>query len=198
MQKNNIPRRGYSEANYAHYDRYKPKFLIKKNINAKDEYLKIAGIMLYWAEGAKHRYTVDFANSDSQMIKIFLRFLREICGIAESRLRIYLYAFSDQNIDELKKYWSRITQVPIAQFTKPYVRNVNPTLKDRRMPYGLIHIRYNDKKLLDCIMSWLRKYIENFSEMGRCRSSQTDQTVKTQRLEEIRDGKVGEFREAQC
>jgi len=90
MQKNNIQRRGYSDANYTHYDRFKPKFKIKKNINFKDECLKIAGIMLYWAEGAKQRYTVDFANGDPQMIRMFLRFLREICGIAESRLRIYL------------------------------------------------------------------------------------------------------------
>jgi hypothetical protein len=115
--------------------------------------------MLYWAEGARSGNTVDFANSDSQMIKIFLRFLREICGIAENRLRIYLYAFSDQNIIVLKKYWSKITQVPESKFIKPYIRKVNSRLKDRRMPYGLIHIRYNDKRLLECIKGWLNEYI---------------------------------------
>ncbi len=163
MQRNHIPRRGCSEANYLHYDRYKAKFFIKKNIDTKNEYLKIAGIMLYWAEGTKQGDTVDFANSDPQMIKIFLRFLREICGIAESRPRIYLYAFSDQNIEELKKYWSKVTQIPLAQFTKPYIRKFKPNLKDRRMPYGLIHVRYNDKRLLARIRSWQKDYIEYFS-----------------------------------
>jgi hypothetical protein len=163
MQRNNIPRRRSSEANYLHYDKCKARFFIKKNIEIKDEYLKIAGIMLYWAEGTKLRDVVDFANSDPRMIKIFLKFLREICGIAESRLRIYLYAFSDQNVEELKEYWSKLTQVPLSQFTKPYIRKVNPDLKDRRMPYGLVHVRYNDKRLLERIKAWQKDYIESFN-----------------------------------
>ncbi|MBU3933264.1 MAG: hypothetical protein KKH11_01160 [Candidatus Omnitrophica bacterium] len=157
MKKNSIPRRTGTEANYVAY-KNKPQFKIKGNLIPEEEKLRIAGIMLYWAEGAKERATVDFANSDPQMIKIFLRFLREICGIAESRIRIYLYAFSDQNIDELKSYWSKVTGVPESQFIKPYIRKVNPHLKDRRMPYGLIHVRYNDKRLLECIKSWLSEY----------------------------------------
>ena len=164
MKRNDIPRRNPSEASYVSSDRLKPKFLIKRNVDLRGESLKIAGLMLYWAEGAKNGSTVDFANSDSQMIKFFLRFLREICGIAENRIRIYLYAFSDQNVSELQKYWSRITQVPIVQFTKPYIRKVNSALKNRRMPYGLIHIRYNDTRLLKCIKIWLSEYIESFSE----------------------------------
>ena len=159
MKKNDIPRRNFSEANYLHYDRCKPKFLINEMPDTSDMHLKIAGVMLYWAEGTKKGCTVDFANSDPEMIKVFLRFLREICGIAEKRLRAYLYTFSDQNIDELKTYWSKITQIPLSQFTKPYVRKVNSHLTDRRMPYGVIHIRYNDKRLLESIKRWINEYI---------------------------------------
>ncbi|MGB2705927.1 MAG: hypothetical protein WBC74_03635 [Candidatus Omnitrophota bacterium] len=162
MKKNNIPRRGCREANYVTYDRYKPRFFIKEKLDFTEELLKIAGIMLYWAEGAKEGDIVDLANSDPRMIKIFLRFLREVCGIAEDRIRVYLYAFEDQNILELKRYWSKITRIPLAQFTKPYVRKQRYGKKDRRMPFGLIHIRYNDKRLFTEIKAWLKEYIDLF------------------------------------
>ena len=102
--------------------------------------------MLYWAEGTKKGDTVDFANSDPKMIKLFMRFLREICGVAESRIRVYLYAFDNQNIVALKRFWSKITHIPLAQFTKPYIRKTDGKTKNQKMPFGMIHIRYNDKR----------------------------------------------------
>ncbi|MBA3533585.1 MAG: hypothetical protein H0T73_16825, partial [Ardenticatenales bacterium] len=39
--------------------------------------LHMAGCMLYWAEGTKARTQVNFANSDPNMVRFFMRFLRE-------------------------------------------------------------------------------------------------------------------------
>ena len=160
MRENNIPRRDYSQANYVKYSRFKPRFLLKENLDLNDEHLKIAGIMLYWAEGYKGGYGVDFANSDPRMIKLFLLFLRNICGIKEERLRVYLYIHEDKNIDGIKKFWNGVTQIPISQFNKPYIKKVKPDSKNRaKMPNGLIHIRYYDKKLLHIILNWIDEYI---------------------------------------
>ena len=90
MDKNGIPRRSYAEANYV-ATRDKPRFEIRNIIGPREEKLKVAGSMLYWAEGTLKRSTIDFANSDPRMIKLFLKFLREICGVREERLRLYLY-----------------------------------------------------------------------------------------------------------
>ena len=162
MRENNIPRRGFSEANYIQYGKYKPKFLLTEKVDAKTECLKIAGVMLYWAEGYKGNSGIDFANSDPEMIKLFLTFLRKVCGISESRLRVYLYAFEDQNLNNLKKFWSSVTQIPVSQFSKPYVRKFKPDVSRRRMPRGLIHIRYYDKKLLHIILKWIKEYASSF------------------------------------
>ena len=118
--------------------------------------------MLYLAEGAKGRATVDFANSDPYTIKIFLEFLRKICGISEQRLRVYIYAYSYHNIDEIKQYWSNVAKIPQSQFTKPYIRKGNPNLSGRKMTYGLIHIRYNDKRLLQQILKWIEQYVNRY------------------------------------
>ena len=99
-------------------------FSLKSKLSPEERKLKVIGIILYWGEGYKATKAigVDFANSDSSMIFIFLKFLREVCGVNEDKLRIYLYCYSNQNIDKIRRYWSRLLKVPIKQFSKPYVR----------------------------------------------------------------------------
>jgi len=159
MNKSGISRRNRSLSAYAS-SKSKPCFQQKTCLTVSDNMLKIAGVMLYWAEGTLLHNTVDFANSNPEMIKIFLKFLREICGIKEERLRVYLYAYEYQDIESLKEFWQRSTRIPIAQFTKPYIRKNNLNVSQRKLPYGLVHIRYNDKKLLALITSWIKEYID--------------------------------------
>lgn len=126
--------------------------------------MKGIGTMLYWCEGYKTEQssTVDFANSDPHMIAVFVRFLRTVCGVNEARLRVYLYQYSNQDTDTLIRFWSRITGIPTTQFTKPYVRTGFREDKKDKMPHGLIHIRYHDKKLLLLIKDWIGEYKNNF------------------------------------
>ncbi|OIO78679.1 MAG: hypothetical protein AUJ89_06360 [Candidatus Omnitrophica bacterium CG1_02_43_210] len=198
MKKYNIARRNFSESSYVASD-FKPKFNIKAVLNFEEEKLKIAGIMLYWAEGCKKVSGVDFVNSDPLMIKMFLEFLRRICGIDESRLRVYLYTHENSNIDNLKLFWSNVTDISLKQFIKPYIRRSNLNLSNRKMPHGLIHIRYYDKRLLETILNWVEEYISSLQNKihGQVpkRSNGTD-CVKTQRLAERQTVKAGEFRGA--
>lgn len=162
MKKYGIRRRSLSESGYLfHSD--KPGFNVKTILNRSEENLLVAGIMLYWAEGTLKRDTIDFANSNPEIIRVFLKFLREICGINESRLRAYIYVFSDQNIDKIKEFWEKNTGIPESQFVKPYIRETKGSVeRKRRMEYGLIKIRYSDKKLLCIIKKWIEKYIKSF------------------------------------
>ncbi len=197
MNKNNIPRRERSEANYVG-NRQKLHFEVKNKLAEKDKELKIAGIMLYWAEGSKNLKSnmVDFVNSDPNMIKIFLKFLRQICGVKEDRLRLYLYSYSYQEIDKLKDYWNKITGIPKAQFFKPYIREGNPNLNGRKLPYGLVHIRYCDKQLLKLVLSWIEEFKSDLLiKWAGTQAAKGDRLCKTQRLAEKQDRKVGEFRE---
>jgi hypothetical protein len=116
--------------------------------------LEAAALMLYSGEGAKTGTTVDFANSDPRILKIFLRFLIDVCQVKKDRMRFYLYCFSDQNSKTLVEWWSRYLRVKGKYFTKPYVRKINSESRVRSMKYGVLHIRYSDKKLLEKIL-WL-------------------------------------------
>lgn len=121
--------------------------------------------MLYWGEGSKWQgeKIVDFANSDTDMIKVFLRFLREVCVVNEEKLRVYLYCYANQNQESLISYWSEVTKISKKQFSKPYVRKDYDSNKKGKMKYGLVHIRYADKKLLNLIRTWIKENIEKFS-----------------------------------
>ena len=164
MHKNNISRRSHSEANYV-VNKNKPQFKIKENLSISEQKLKVAGIMLYWSEGTLKGQTLDFVNSNPYMVQLFLKFLRGICRISEQRLRVYLYAYSYQDLKKIKNYWSKVTRITLSRFSKPYIREGNPNLSKRRLPYGLVHIRYNDKKLLGLITSWIEEY-KNSSLLG--------------------------------
>ena len=169
MKSRGLIRRLPSETNNIKYNKQEPSFKIKNKLSFSDKKLKIAGIMLYWAEGYKNLSksvrggTIDLANSDTKMIKTFLKFLREICGIKEDKLRIQLYCYGNQNSDLLKKYWSKNTDIPLSQFIKPYVKKDFKEDKIDKMKYGLIHIRYSDKKLFLKIKEWTEEYLKSIN-----------------------------------
>ena len=152
LVRQHIARRSPWAQNLIRFERSPRSFTFKKRLSLPEQQLMIAGLMLYYGEGAKTGTTVDFANSDPLASALFIRFLRVICGIEEGRLRLYLYCFSNQDTDALIRFWSSRLGVERARFTRPYVRS---TLNrgNRTMTYGVIHIRYSDKRLLEELLS---------------------------------------------
>lgn len=166
FRKHKIERRPAAEDRAIRFAR-KPLSFYKQNLDTVElKELAAIGAMLYWGEGYKGSIekpadTVDFANSDPQMISVFLNFLRTVYRPDEKRFRIYLYCYSDQDVGELIDFWTGRTGIPRSQVIKPYVRS-DFREGGRKMRYGLIHIRYSDKKLLldikDMIEYYTRKH----------------------------------------
>ena len=152
MRSNDVARRSLKDANKIKFENKKPSFLKNKISGIRKTTSEIILAMLYWGEGFKgdeqSKYgALDFANSDSEMIQLYIKMLRILYKLDEKRLRVLLYCYTNQDQAELIKYWSGITKIPKAQFTKPYVRDI-VNKNGRVMKYGLVHIRYSDKKLL--------------------------------------------------
>jgi hypothetical protein len=152
LRRQGVFRRSASEQNRLRFQKKPLSFKFKESLLSQERELLVAGLMLYYGEGAKNGCTVDFANSDSRLLKVFLKFLKDICGVDAKRLRFYLYCFSDQDSAALIGFWCSQLGVERNQFTKPYIRS---TLnKGRRtMANGVLHIRYSDKRLLEKILS---------------------------------------------
>ncbi|MCX5697220.1 MAG: hypothetical protein NTU54_04555 [Candidatus Omnitrophica bacterium] len=115
---------------------------------------KLAGLMLYWAEGAKSRY-VDITNSDPALIKFMTDWLRLICGVPEERFRACLHLHSGQNEKQIKAYWSKLTNIPIEQFSKSYIKQEGSGYRKNILYKGTIKIRVCDSNLLHKILGWI-------------------------------------------
>ncbi|MFQ6084128.1 MAG: hypothetical protein ACE5WD_12345 [Candidatus Aminicenantia bacterium] len=85
--------------------------------------LWLIGTALYWGEGQKERTRgalIGLGNSDPNLIKIFLKWLKEICKIPRQDIlfRIFLHETAKNRLSEVKNYWSTLTGFPINNFQK--------------------------------------------------------------------------------
>ncbi len=132
------------------------------------ENLKLIGIALYWAEGYKRPiirdgktktyHPVSLTNSDPFLVKVFLRFLREICLVPEEKIHAGLRIYEHQNEGHLLEFWSRTTRISPNNFEKFYY-GVSKSSQGKRpyniLPYGTIQIRVNNTNLYHKIMGWI-------------------------------------------
>jgi hypothetical protein len=160
MRRHGLKRRSCSMNSFLFFENKPLSYKIKEDLSETERELKTLGVALYWCEGYKTAKSkgVDLANSDPAMVLIFTRFLREVCGVDPRRLRVLLYCYSDQDPRALVRFWSSLVSIPAEQFSKPYVRRDHNPDKAGKMPYGLVHIRYMDKKLLRQMLSWIEEY----------------------------------------
>lgn len=116
----------------------------------------IAGIALYFGEGDKTDKSIGFTNSDSRSIDFMSKWLREFCKIDESKFRGKLYIHDTLDEHSAKTYWSKLTCIPLEQFTKS---TIVPHNSERRrksiLPHGVFKIVINDINLHRKMMGWI-------------------------------------------
>ncbi len=152
MKRHGLNRRLASETTNLKFLRSPLSYTQKIDLTETEKQLHIAGLMLYWAEGSKaNKSVVDFVNSNAEMVCLFLHMLKTIYQINTARLRVLIYCYSNHDTDNLISHWSTLLNIPINQFTQPYVRHNFDPNKSHKMPYGLVHIRYSDTRLLSQI-----------------------------------------------
>lgn len=130
--------------------------------------LLLVGTTLYWAEGYKRlqvrngrevtHHAVSLTNSDPELIKIFLRFIREICDIPNNKIVADIRMYDHMNENELLTFWQKVTDIPYENFGKIYYGISKSSMGKRpfnRLPYGTIQIRVNSTNLFHKIMGWI-------------------------------------------
>lgn len=126
--------------------------------------LFIAGISIYWGEGDRTtKHSVQISNTDPQMIKLFIKFLREVCGVFEEKIRAHLLLYPDLNPEECKKFWIKNSGLYEGNFNKSVI--ILGKHKIRRLPYGVCYINVSSSYLKQKIFTWLtllpKEFIKN-------------------------------------
>lgn len=113
------------------------------NLSKRD--LLISGISLYWAEGFKKDNMVGFANTDPEMIKFILKWLKVSFEVKnnEVRLRVGINESHKHRTKVIEKYWSDILNIPLSQFSKPFYQKVkwNKVYEHPEDYFGTIRVR---------------------------------------------------------
>jgi len=79
------------------------------------------GIGLYWGEGYKNgNQECGFTNSDSKMVLFYISWLKNCFSVEKNNLtlRVSINETHHDRINDVEKYWSEITKIPLDQFTK--------------------------------------------------------------------------------
>jgi len=167
LRKRTVPRRSFVEANRLVFEAKPMSFSVKRAMIEKDRALHLAGALLYWAEGYKTDKAtgLDFANSDPDMALLFMRFLRCRYSLDSKRLYCQVYYYADQDIAAITSFWSKKLKLPPTSFRYPY-KKVNFKPGGKKLPYGVVHIRYTDKKLLRDVMNLIQFYRDKYCVGG--------------------------------
>jgi hypothetical protein len=126
--------------------------------------LHLAGCMLYWAEGSKHRNSLVFVNSDRAMVVHFVRFLRQALGVPpeDMTLRLNVYLTNGLSLREIEDHWLWALQLPRSSLRKHAI-NHRPTsssgTKRNRLPYGVCTLRVKrSTRLVQHIYGAIQEY----------------------------------------
>ena len=112
------------------------------------------GASLYACEGTKARvihrtgqkiFAIEFTNTNPNIIRVFMEFLRLVVQADESRLHPQLFIYPDHDEKQLLGYWSNLTAIPISQFNQT-IKLTQKSFKYKPNPLGVLKIRYHCKK----------------------------------------------------
>jgi predicted transcriptional regulator len=126
-----------------------------KTLSKKE--LKLIGIALYWAEGAKtQRGRVQFSNADPRLIKLMMSFFKQVCKVPKKRFRGHISIHPHLDVITAENYWHKISGIPLNQFFKTTMQQSRASKgKKDSLPYGTFNIEISITELYLKIMGWI-------------------------------------------
>jgi transcriptional regulator with XRE-family HTH domain len=123
----------------------------------------VAGIMLFWAEGAKARNEVSFVNSDPELVRFFARFLRQFYGVPNDRFRVACNLFADHLAcqREIEQFWLDLLELPRSCLRKSMVNIYSKHSQKKRrgrLPYGTCKLVVCDTAVVQSIYGAIQEY----------------------------------------
>ncbi|WP_406292941.1 hypothetical protein [Streptomyces sp. NBC_00624] len=95
-----------------------------------DRELFLAGVTLYWAEGSKdkaysRRESLQFINSDPDVIKLYLRWL-DLLGVTHERRHMRVSIHESADAPGTERFWAQPAGIPASELKKTTLKKHNP------------------------------------------------------------------------
>lgn len=121
--------------------------------------LFVAGLFLYWGEGAKSRTDMlSISNTDPSIIKFFMNWLNKSFSVPKNKMHIQLHLYNDMNIDNELGFWSKMLKIPLTQFSRPYIKKTSSVRINHKggFGHGTCNLRVNDVSIGEKILMGLK------------------------------------------
>jgi hypothetical protein len=121
------------------------------------------GCVLHWAEGDKTRNSVRMANSDPELLKLFVAFLRNHFGVRNEQISIHCNLFAD-HLDrqgEIERFWLTTLGLSPSSLRKSVVNVYSKHSRKKRrhkLPYGTCKVVVHSTRIQQTILGSIQEY----------------------------------------
>jgi len=128
--------------------------------------LYLAGLFLYWGEGAKTiRSQVSINNTDPDVLKFSLYWMCAVLKIPKEKIQVYLHLYNDMNMSKEIDFWSKTLNMPKRLFSKPYIKKSKRTdLTQKGFGHGTCGLRTNNTVMKESILMAIQAIADQYGE----------------------------------
>ena len=121
------------------------------------------GCMLYWAEGSKSRNVAALTNSDPDLLREFVEFLRRCYEVADEKIALAgnCHLGNGLGLDEIECWWLGRLALPASCLRAATVNQPSSASSGRRghvLPYGTARISVCSVVLVQSIYGAIQEY----------------------------------------
>lgn len=117
--------------------------------------LFLSGLMIFWGEGSKTiRGQIRVSNTDPAMLKIFVKFLTDICKIPLADIHASLLLYPELSRIVSEEYWAKEVGLPAANFRTATV--IQGRHKTNRLRFGVCTIYVSSTYFRVKMLEWLK------------------------------------------
>jgi len=127
-----------------------------------NEPLWVAGLVLYWAEGAKSQNHLSMANTDPRALRLFIRWIRTyINPIARFSLHLHLHEGNDD--PAAQQFWRRETGLVNANFHKTFIKPKGTGHRKNHLEHGICTVKMRrPADAWNVVMEWIDAISDHF------------------------------------
>jgi len=122
-----------------------------------------AGCMLYWAEGEKNRCRLSISNSDVDLLRFFIGFVREHFSVTHDQMRIHCHLFADHlgRQREIERFWLNALELPSDRLGKSVVNTYSKYSEKKRknkLPHGTCKLTVHSTRVVQTVFGSIQEY----------------------------------------
>ncbi|MFH1714060.1 MAG: hypothetical protein ABH831_00440 [Candidatus Nealsonbacteria bacterium] len=128
----------------------------------------LAGLFLYLGEGTKsHPAELSISNTDPSIAKFFLVWLTKTLMVPKEKIKIQLHLYRDMDIKNKVNFWSKTLNIPLIQFTKPYIKKTSSIRINHKgsFGHGTCNVSIGNARLSEKIIMAIKAITDKYGKM---------------------------------